>query len=181
MSSIGFSCKGLQIFLPISPTILLHYYDNSCYKTGDKKSLTVKITEQRDMDSLNLLQYVNASENIYYSDAQKSRVKSLKSAASLRPVTKTKISTHTNWETDRQRSELWVSSKQSNKINMALSCIKTLTKAQEFVNGLSTQKSHPALFLRDPYLMKLDNEYRQALKDGKTTGHFYEYLREQEA
>ena len=179
MSSIGLSCKGLQIFLPISPTILLHYYDDACYKTGDKKSLTVKITEQRDMDSLNLLQYVNASENIYFLDAQKSRISLLNSSASLRPASKTKISTHTNWETDTQRSELWVSSKQSNKINMTLACIKILTKAQNFIDSLSKQKSHPALFPRDPYLMQLDNNYRQALKEGSTKGHFYDYLREQ--
>ncbi|MNF88215.1 hypothetical protein D3C81_1520250 [compost metagenome] len=180
MSAIGLSCKGLQIFLPISPTILLHYYDPECYKTGDRKSRAVQITEQRDMDSLNLLQFVNASENIYFSDAQKSRFSTLKSAISLRPTNKTKISTYPNWETDTHRSELWVSSKQSNKINMSLSCIKILDKSLAFIKNLSKQKSHPALFSRDPELMKLDKEYRQSLKEGKISKHFFDFLRSKE-
>ena len=180
MSAIGLACKGLQIFLPISPSILLYYYDSECYKAGDRRTSTVFITEQRDMDNLNLLQFVNASKNIYFSDAQKARVSTLKSAITLRPTNKTKISTHPNWETDTHRSELWVSSKPSNKINMSLACIKTLNKALIFLENLSKQSSHPALIARNPALLNLDNEYRQSLKKGKKYAHFFEFLRSKE-
>ncbi|WP_153788995.1 DUF4238 domain-containing protein [Pseudomonas sp. EMN2] len=180
MSAIGLSCKGLQIFLPLSPTILLHYYDSACYKLGDRKSSAVRITELRDMDSLNLLQFVNASENIYFSDAQKSRVFMLKAASSLRPVNKTNISSHVNWETEAQRSELWVSSKQSSKTNLSLDCVKTLGKALAFVKDLSLQSSHPALIVRDPALMELDREYRESQKEGKRNVSFFEFLKSKE-
>ncbi|MED7670268.1 DUF4238 domain-containing protein [Pseudomonas moraviensis subsp. stanleyae] len=180
MSAIGLACKGLQIFLPISPTKLLYYYDPACYKAGDRKSSVVYITEQRDMDNLNLLQFVNASENIYFSDAQKSRISTLKSATSLRPISKTNISTHPNWETDTHRSELWVTSKHSSKTNMSLSCIKILDKALDFIKNLSKQESHPALFVRNPQLMKLDKEFRQSLKEGTKTKNFFEFLESKE-
>jgi len=180
MSAIGLSCKGLQIFLPISPTILLHYYDSDCYKLGDRKSNAVRITELRDMDSLNLLQLVNASENIYFSDAQKSRISMLKAASSLRPINKTNISSHVNWETDSQRSELWVSSKQSNKTSLSLDCVKILDKALAFVKDLSQQRSHPALIVRDPALMELDREYRKWLKKVKKSVSFFEFLKSNE-
>jgi len=177
MSAIGLACKGLQIFLPISPSILLYYYDSECYKTGNRRSNTTHITEQHDMDSLNLLQFVNASENIYFSDAQKSRISTLKSAITLRPTNKTKISTHPNWETSTHRSELWISSKQSNKTNMSLACIKILEKALSLIKNLSKQTSHPALIVRSPALMQLDNEYRKHLKDSKKHVSFFEFLR----
>jgi hypothetical protein len=179
MSAIGLACKGLQIFLPISPTLLIYYYDAACYKAGDRRSSAVHITEQRDMDNLNLLQFVNASENIYFLDAQKSRISALKSATSLRPISKINISTHPNWETDTHRSELWVSSKQPNIINLSLSCIKILDKALAFVKNLSKQKSHPTLFVRNPQLMQIDKEYRQTLKEGKIK-NFFEFLKSKE-
>lgn len=177
MSAIGLSCKGLQIFLPISPTMLLHYYDSDCYKVGGRKSNAVRVTELRDMDSLNLLQLVNASENIYFSDAKKSRISMLKAASSLRPINKTNISSHVNWETDTQRSELWISSKRSNKINLSLACVKILHKALTFVKDLSQQRSHPALIVRDPALMELDRKYRKSLKEGKKSVNFFEFLK----
>ncbi|QXG46564.1 DUF4238 domain-containing protein [Pseudomonas syringae] len=177
MSAIGLSCKGLQIFLPISPTILLHYYDSDCYKLGHRKSNTVRITELRDMDSLNLLQLVNASENVYFSDAQKSRISMLKAASSLRPINKTNISSHVNWETDTQRSELWVSSKKSNKTSLSLDCVKILDKALVFLKNLSQQRPHPALIVRDPTLMELDRKYRKSLKEGNKNLSFFEFLK----
>lgn len=180
MSAIGLSCKGLQIFLPISPTILLHYYDSNCYKVGDRKSNAVRITELRDMDSLNKLQLVNASENIYFSSAQNSRISMLKAASALRPINKTNISSHVNWETNTQRSELWVSSKQSNKTNLSLACVKILDKAQAFIEDLSQQSSHPALIVRDPALMELDREYRKSLKEGKKHINFFEFIKNNE-
>jgi len=132
------------------------------------------------MDSLNLLQLVNASENIYFSDAQKSRISMLKAASSLRPINKTNISSHVNWETDSQRSELWVSSKQSNKTSLSLDCVKILDKALAFVKDLSQQRSHPALIVRDPALMELDREYRKWLKKVKKSVSFFEFLKSNE-
>lgn len=63
----GLGQKGLQLFLPISPKMLLLFYDGRIYHMGSsKKSCVLQITDTKDIYYLNLLQAVNANENIYF-------------------------------------------------------------------------------------------------------------------
>jgi hypothetical protein len=65
-SATGLGCKGLQVFLPLSPRHLLVYYDGSVYKVGDKSKRTIGVARQSDVHALNLLQCANANTNIYF-------------------------------------------------------------------------------------------------------------------
>ncbi len=64
-SATGIQSRGLQVFLPISNKITLVYYDSAVYKIGDKRQDLVRIGE-RDVQSLNFLQMLNATENVYF-------------------------------------------------------------------------------------------------------------------
>ena len=62
----GVASIGLQIFLPLSPTRLLFLYDPSVYKvTTDRLNINRSLTN-KDVNTLNTLQVVNAGENIYF-------------------------------------------------------------------------------------------------------------------
>lgn len=66
----GLGQAGLQIFLPLSPEYLCVFYDAQTYKVGDKNSRIISITSAEDVAALNALQWLNAHENIYFSEGQ---------------------------------------------------------------------------------------------------------------
>lgn len=55
---------GLQLFLPLSPRILLVLFDDTIYRCRDAKNLVT--ATPADIDALNLLQAVYAQENLYF-------------------------------------------------------------------------------------------------------------------
>ena len=67
----GLASRGLQIFMPISPSLLLVLYDGSTYKipsVADKWTRRSFVDDVSDIDQLNLLQLVSAERNIYFSN-----------------------------------------------------------------------------------------------------------------
>jgi hypothetical protein len=90
--NIGLASAGLQLFLPLSPHSLLVMYDGDKYKASGARDVTNDITE-RDLDFLNLLQCINADENVYFADeAEASRVRRVAiDAEKFRPGTGTSV------------------------------------------------------------------------------------------
>jgi len=68
ISTAGYLSKGLEIFIPINDRLMLMFYDEMVYYVGRKKGHIVRITSNSEIDLLNILQYVNASSNIYGSE-----------------------------------------------------------------------------------------------------------------
>lgn len=67
-SNTGFACKGLQVFLPLSPAVQLTYYDGSVYKFGSLGPRAVEVVRATDVEKLNLLQCLSTDENLYFRD-----------------------------------------------------------------------------------------------------------------
>lgn len=67
MSFTGFVNAGLQIFLPLSPHCLLVLYDKDIYYTQDTSGITKGISPV-DLRYINLLQFVNADQNIFFNN-----------------------------------------------------------------------------------------------------------------
>ncbi len=65
----GFASLGLQIFLPISPELLLTLYDPQIYKFGNKKDKIIVLKEQQDIDQLNLLQLLNCLTTLFFDES----------------------------------------------------------------------------------------------------------------
>jgi hypothetical protein len=59
--------KGLQLFFPISPTIMLLYYDKWAYSIKEEHPV-VNISNPYDVDKLNSLQLINCRNTVYYSN-----------------------------------------------------------------------------------------------------------------
>jgi len=64
----GGNCRGLQIFLPISPKHLLILYDSSIYQMSSGKTSVTHNVSDADIDILNVLQIVGANENLYFNE-----------------------------------------------------------------------------------------------------------------
>lgn len=65
----GLASKGLQVFFPINKKILLVYYDINVYGIGNRKQTKIIINNIDDVKSLNLLQYLNSDENIFFNES----------------------------------------------------------------------------------------------------------------
>ena len=66
-SVFGTSSAGAIFYFPLSPRLLLMCYDGDVYTLGDKTGNFVSVTKKRDVYSCNELQYLNASQNVYFS------------------------------------------------------------------------------------------------------------------
>lgn len=63
---LGWRSRGLQAFLPLSPTVTLMLYDASVYAVdGSKRGLASTIGMVSDIQALNSLQILNAHEHVY--------------------------------------------------------------------------------------------------------------------
>jgi hypothetical protein len=71
-SMIGGLCRGLQIFLPLSPKHILMLYDKTVYKVETRKSNVIYNITEADVTAINLFQTVIAEENLYFNDQSKS-------------------------------------------------------------------------------------------------------------
>jgi len=69
MGATGLACHGLQIFLPLSATHALVFYDPAVYTVGKRRSSTIELSSAYDVVGINRLQLVAAEENLYYSGA----------------------------------------------------------------------------------------------------------------
>lgn len=57
--------RGLQLFFPISPTMMLMFYDDWAYDVG-KNCDVVHITSKYDMEKLNALQIIGCDKAVYF-------------------------------------------------------------------------------------------------------------------
>lgn len=65
---LGWSCTGLQVFFPISPTELLMLFDRDVYRVGrsHRGESTTIVSDPRDVEMVNSLQIHNAEDNVYF-------------------------------------------------------------------------------------------------------------------
>jgi hypothetical protein len=59
-SVTGITAKGVQIFLPLSPSITLCLYDSHIYKYGQKNQLITHVSNVNDIEIMNSFQIINS-------------------------------------------------------------------------------------------------------------------------
>jgi Protein of unknown function (DUF4238) len=66
----GIGCRGIQIFIPLNPRVMLHLFDGDVYFVGGKRhsNQLVEVARPNDISQLNELQAVNANCNLYFND-----------------------------------------------------------------------------------------------------------------
>jgi hypothetical protein len=63
----GIGSSGVMLVLPLTPRSLLICYDSGVYTVPDKTDKCIDISDVADVLALNELQYIKATENIYFS------------------------------------------------------------------------------------------------------------------
>lgn len=67
-SRTGYGSIGLQIFLPLSYRRMLFLFDSNIYKIGGSKEIPYTLKNYDDVDQLNLLQFCNCIENLFFDE-----------------------------------------------------------------------------------------------------------------
>ena len=60
--------RGLQLFLPISPKLILCLYDPKTYKYGEKGSSSIDVYNEKDIEALNSFQAINSKSFLVFAD-----------------------------------------------------------------------------------------------------------------
>ncbi|MEQ3665401.1 MULTISPECIES: DUF4238 domain-containing protein [unclassified Olleya] len=67
-SKTGYGLIGLQILCPISEKLAVILYDDNIYKVGNKRDKNLIIEKEKDIDSINLLQFINNGNTIFFTE-----------------------------------------------------------------------------------------------------------------
>lgn len=62
----GSGWLGQQIFFPLNEKYLLMIFDSDIYKVGNKKDNVAEIFDEKSIDSLNILQFLNCTNNVFF-------------------------------------------------------------------------------------------------------------------
>ncbi|MCK0108687.1 DUF4238 domain-containing protein [Flavobacteriaceae bacterium S0825] len=62
----GYGAIGRQIYFPLNHEYLIAFYDSGIYKIGNKKEKIVTIDSENEIHQLNILQYLNCNQNLYF-------------------------------------------------------------------------------------------------------------------
>ncbi|GAB4212574.1 MAG: hypothetical protein OHK0012_07050 [Synechococcales cyanobacterium] len=131
----GLGARGLQIFLPLSPKLILCLYDPVVYKYGAKGSSLTSINQANDVEILNSFQAINSKSFVVFLDCKsEANVKSM-----IRRHGKKQLHTHKSIEyevdvlgDEAERTRHIVYSKQF-RIGAMPSFIKVKRKAENSV------------------------------------------------
>ena len=65
--------RGLFLYFPLSDKIAVIFYDDHCYKMGEKKKSYVELTQKEDIKELNKLTACNSNKVIYFKEGSISK------------------------------------------------------------------------------------------------------------
>lgn len=133
----GLATKGLQIFFPITPKLILIFYDKKVYKCGPIHRHTIKTSSKEDIFSINLLQCLNCDKIVYFNNTIKPFEfdKLIEKSKHLRKGIKDRMIIEEFKEEDRlnkKNSSIFHSFKEDHKIKLKLSFIKETDHAKSY-------------------------------------------------
>lgn len=153
-SNTGIASKGLQIFFPISPKLLLVFYDAGVYGVGSKKCDVVDVFDAHDMEQLNRLQFVSALENVYFYGGSYPAFEEFHSSQRYRRPQKSRMQIFPSEETATHRKELIMMSKDDVRTELNLSFLRVLKPAKEWRRAFQATTPQPAVVVRNRRLMQ---------------------------
>lgn len=142
LGATGLGVKGLQIFLPIHPRVMLCLYDSTVYRCGNKKSSIVKIERESEIRPFNVLQYLFSESQLFFNEhVSQQYLQSLCTNNNDKRAQSKAIS----YTVQGQRNPMLLNSFTDPHIGLTLPFMKILNKAERFVlpNSLPVRR-HPS-------------------------------------
>ena len=132
----GYACKGLQIFIPITPTIMIILFDADTYKVGINNRDVMELSNKQEIDNLNVMQSINCINTLFFDEnINKAYVENL-----VLGTAKARIDNKISFESsylyregeiyDLQKPKNFISIKSTYRTKLNISCIKILDKAK---------------------------------------------------
>ncbi|MDB9306837.1 MULTISPECIES: DUF4238 domain-containing protein [Cyanophyceae] len=172
-SNVGLASKGLEVFLPLSPQIILILFDKDVYKVGAKNKYHIQVNMATDIKALNLLQYINANKNIYFNDKfSEKKVQELLTTFDLyRRKSKANCDQYPNTIKNEKQKVLLHLYGSDVKCSLRLSFVSLLKKAKSYSLG---QK---VIHVRDEQLCRLHEKFLDLVYQGLYhPDDFYEFI-----
>lgn len=167
----GVAMRGVQLFLPLSPDLLLLAFDPACYRVGPPDRAIIQIRRKEDVELINALQILNANQCLYFRDeVDKSWLRDLLfKFRDKRPALRDLVETRKVVENGREEVLIRCSAP-----TIPVPGIWSFCKTR--------QQFRPEHFVhRDPELCRLDEEYEQDCDRRGKLLTFSEWLDEREA
>lgn len=164
MGACGLATVGLQIFFSLSPRLLLLAYDPQIYKVGESRKASVsKISLQRDINSLNLLQWANALENLYYNDPSQAHLIARQASAgkSARHRVKTKVREYVAQGEGKNTEQLLHIYAPNMNVSLPYTICRLNKKAKR-----SRPHDAPSRY-RNPMLVRIVDEFNRHVQAGR--------------
>jgi len=181
-SNTGLSLKGLQVFFPIGPKHMLILYDSEVYRVGSRRSTIIDVSNSRDIEQLNRLQFVSALENIYFRDAAYPVNQEFQCAKQFRRQQKARMRVFTEEETDEKRKERIAISKEDVRTDLEVSFIRLLKSAKEWRRQFQHMNPRPAVVVRNKCLVRELEDFLKLVDAGRyKPGEFFSYIRDIQA
>ena len=84
ISDLGYSVKGIQILLPLSPKLCLLLFDDVYYDIVESSKKIYSIDSRNEIDSINALQLYNTGDKLYFnSEVTYEYIKTIKSRCQI--------------------------------------------------------------------------------------------------
>ena len=173
----GLVCKGLEVFLPLSPRRMLVFFDSDVYQVGGRsfRNVNVQLTSADDVNALNCLQVASADEKLYFSEsATQTYIRELvTSGRKYRPEAWVTATKHPLIMPDGSRSDVLKTSAVGLRMKLQLSCMRVLPSAAKKPLDRSGVQA------RDGRLVALHAEFMSEVMSGKVRhAQFGKWLRD---
>ncbi len=146
---------------------------------GSKKSDVVDVSDARDVEQLNRLQFVSALENVYFHGKCFPVHQEFRASERYRRLQKSNMQVFPGEETAEHRKELLMMSRVDVRTELELSFLRLLKPAKDWRRAFQAMNPQPAVVVRNEPLMK-DHENFMELVDAKRYRpcEFFKYVRE---
>lgn len=177
LSNTGLATKCLKLFLPISPTEGLLFFDPTVYSIRKNKQRIVKINNESDINNLNALQICNAVNNFYYKNEKFNYFNLYEKNKNYLYTESSKISSLT----PQDKSSFIITTKVDIQINLQLTFLNLKTEAKKEQRKLRQSELMPGAILRNEELynsvQKRVEKVNEQIKEKLLTNESKEDLR----
>lgn len=155
-SKTGYGLIGLKIFIPITPKLVIVFFDSGIYKFGNKKDKTIMVNKKEDIKQLNILQFVNCFGTIFFNEnITETYIRSIFSESKKYQranITKSELGYIVSENDDaskkpQEKQNLLILNASDCEIGLNLSFLKIHTKGKcyQLNSTMSQLRKHPAL------------------------------------
>jgi hypothetical protein len=175
-NSTGLITKGLQIFFPISPRLLIVFYDMGAYRVSRNNKIEHDITDVRDVYNLNLLQACSCHENIYFMDEDIDTASLHKKARPHMRKDKSTLQVVGTKRNVKSKTEYIMFHAEEIRVNLDLSFMRVRRNAKRWRNTFRTLREQPALIVRNEALHEGYRDFRERVEANEyQLGDFLKY------